>query len=219
MWTGTNLAASKVDQKQPLQKIGEALGANMVIMGTMQGSGDKIRIILKLEDVVNNKELWSQQFDGVTGDLFTLEDEIYNPLRLAMNVTPTNDERANAGVHATENIAAYDLYLKGQNAMRGQQDLKNVDAAMNFYQDALKSDAGFALAYAGLSEAGVVMFGKNIPSRAQKAIKARCAQFAYQLLARPQPMMVSAQQQRDDCGFRLSLVVFVARLVCARSPA
>jgi tetratricopeptide (TPR) repeat protein/TolB-like protein len=170
--TGTD-AASKVDQKQPLVKIGEALGANMVVQGTMQGSGDKIRIILKLEDVAGNKELWSQQFDGVTGDLFTLEDEIYNPLVSALNVNPTNDERANAGVHATENIAAYDLYLKGRNAMRGQQDLKNVDAAMSFYQDALKSDPGFALAYAGLSEASLVMYReKKDAFWAQKALAA-----------------------------------------------
>jgi tetratricopeptide (TPR) repeat protein/TolB-like protein len=170
--TGTD-AASKVNQKQPLVKIGEALGANMIVQGTMQGSGDKIRIILKLEDVANNKEIWSQQFDGVTGDLFTLEDEIYNPLVSALNINPTNDERANAGVHATENIAAYDLYLKGRNAMRGQQDLKNVDAAMNFYQDALKNDPGFALAYAGLSEASLVNYReKKDAFWAQKALAA-----------------------------------------------
>lgn len=170
--TGTD-AASKVNQKQPLMKIGEALGANMIVQGTMQGSGDKIRIILKLEDVANNKEIWSQQFDGVTGDLFTLEDEIYNPLVSALNINPTNDERANAGVHATENIAAYDLYLKGRNAMRGQQDLKNVDAAMNFYQDALKNDPGFALAYAGLSEASLVNYReKKDAFWAQKALAA-----------------------------------------------
>jgi eukaryotic-like serine/threonine-protein kinase len=170
--TGTD-AASKVNQKQPLVKIGEALGANMVVQGTMQGSGDKIRIILKLEDVADNKELWSQQFDGVTGDLFTLEDEIYNPLVSALNVNPTNDERANAGVHATENIAAYDLYLKGRNAMRGQQDPKNVEAAMNFYQEALKNDPGFALAYAGLSEASLVNYReKKDAFWSQKALAA-----------------------------------------------
>jgi eukaryotic-like serine/threonine-protein kinase len=166
-------AVAKVDLKQPLLKIAESVGANMVVQGTLQGSGDKIRIILKLEDVVNNKELWSQQFDGVTGDLFTLEDQIYNPLVSALNVNPTNDERASAGVHATENMAAYDLYLKGRNAMRGQQDLKNVDAAMNFYQEALKNDPGFALAYAGLSEASLAMYReKKDPFWAEKALAA-----------------------------------------------
>jgi serine/threonine-protein kinase len=166
-------AAAKVNQQLPLDKIGAALGANMVVQGTLQGSGDKIRIILKLQDVTAGKEVWSQQFDGVTGDLFTLEDEIYSPLVSALNVNLTNDERANASVHATENIAAYDLYLKGRNAMRGQQDLKNVDAAMNFYQDALKQDPGFALAYAGLSEASLVEYReKKDPFWAQKATAA-----------------------------------------------
>ena len=52
-------AASKVDQKQSLQKIARGLGANMLIQGMVQGNGDKIRIILNLEDVANGKRVWS----------------------------------------------------------------------------------------------------------------------------------------------------------------
>ena len=103
----------------------------------MQGSGDKIRIILKLEDVANDKQIWSQQFDGVTGDLFTLEDEIYNPLVSALNVNPTNDELAKAEQRSTENVAAYDLYLRGRNSLRGH-DAKSTQSALDFFDQALK---------------------------------------------------------------------------------
>ena len=140
-------AAAKVDQKQSFLKIGEALGANMVVQGTLQGSGDKIRIILKLEDVADGKQLWSQQFDGVTGDLFTLEDEIYNPLVSALNLNPTNEELAKAEARPTENVAAYDLYLRGRNALRGH-DAKSIQSALDFFDQALKNDRTFALAYA-----------------------------------------------------------------------
>jgi eukaryotic-like serine/threonine-protein kinase len=172
-------AAAKVNQKQPLVKIGEALGANMVVQGTMQGSGDKIRIILKLEDVANNKELWSQQFDGVTGDLFTLEDEIYNPLVSALSLNPTNEELAKAGERPTENVAAYDLYLRGRNSLRGH-DAKSIQSALDFFDQALKNDQSFALAYAGIADASLRMYGLTKDSLwTQKALAA--AQQAQQL--------------------------------------
>ena len=89
-------AADKADQKQPLQKIARALGANLLVQGVLQGSGDKIRIIVNLEDVADGKKLWSGQFDGIVGDMFTLEDQIYNQLVSGLDVNPTNDERASA---------------------------------------------------------------------------------------------------------------------------
>jgi tetratricopeptide (TPR) repeat protein len=165
-------AASKVDQKQPLVKIGEALGANMIVQGTMQGSGDKIRIILKLEDAANSKELWSQQFDGVTGDLFTLEDEMYNPLVSALNINPTNEELAKAGERPTENVAAYDLYLRGRNSLRGH-DAKSIQSALDFFDQALKNDQTFALAYTGIADASLRMYGLTKDSLwTQKALAA-----------------------------------------------
>jgi eukaryotic-like serine/threonine-protein kinase len=172
-------AASKVDQNQPIQKIAGELGVNMVVQGTLQGSGDKIRIILKLEDAVSGKQLWSQQFDGVTGDLFTLEDEIYNPLVSAMSLNPTNEELAKAGARPTENVAAYDLYLRGRNSLRGHGD-KSVQAALDFYDQALKADPTFALAYAGIADASLRMYSTKKDSFwTQKALAA--AQQAGQL--------------------------------------
>ncbi len=176
--TGTE-AAAKVDQKQPLLKIGESLGVNMIVRGTLQGSGDKIRIILMLQDVAAGKELWSQQFDGATGDLFTLEDEIYNPLVSALNLNPTNEELAKAEARPTENVAAYDLYLRGRNALRGH-DAKSIQSALDFFDRALKDDRTFALAYTGIADASLRMYGVRKDSLwTQKALAA--AQQAQQL--------------------------------------
>ena len=171
--------STKVDQNQPLSKIGGQLGANLLVQGTLQGSGDKIRIILKLEDVVQNKQIWTQQFDGVTGDLFTLEDEIYNPLVAALNLNPTNDELAKAEARPTENVAAYDLYLRGRNSMRGH-DEKSYQAALDLFDQALKNDRTFALAYTGIADASLQMYQlKKDSFWTQKALAA--AQQAQQL--------------------------------------
>jgi eukaryotic-like serine/threonine-protein kinase len=172
-------AAARVDQKQSLEKIGAALGANMIVQGTLQGSGDKIRIILKLEDVTSGKDVWSQQFDGVTGDLFTLEDEIYGPLTSALNLNPTNEELAKAEQRPTENVAAYDLYLRGRNALRGD-DVKSIEAALDFFNQSLSNDRTFALAYTGIADSSLRMYQVKRDSLwTQKALAA--AQQAQQL--------------------------------------
>lgn len=172
-------AAAKVDQKQSLQKIARNLGANMLVQGMIQGNGDKIRIILNLENVAEGKRVWSQQFDGVAGDLFTLEDQIYNHVVSAMNVTPTTEETAKAEARPTDNIAAYDLYLRGRNAIRGHEE-KNVSTALDYFNQALKQDPRFALAYTGLADASLRMYDiKKDSFWTQKALSA--AQQAQQL--------------------------------------
>ena len=172
-------AAAKADQKQSLQKIARNLGANMLVQGMIQGNGDKIRIILNLENVAEGKRVWSQQFDGVPADLFTLEDQIYNRVVSAMDVTPTTEETAKAETRPTDNIAAYDLYLRGRNSMRGHEE-KNVSTALDFFNQALKQDPRFALAYTGLADASLRMYDlKKDSFWTQKALSA--AQQAQQL--------------------------------------
>jgi tetratricopeptide (TPR) repeat protein len=61
-------------------------------------------------------------------------------------------------LHETENYSAYELYLKGRNAMRGQLDATNVKAAIGFYEEAVKQDPSFAVAYAGIADADLRMY-------------------------------------------------------------
>jgi serine/threonine-protein kinase len=149
-------AANKVDQKQPLQSIARSLGANLLVQGVLQAAGDKMRITMNLEDVADGKRLWSGEFDGVVGDLFTLEDQIYNQLVSGLSVNPTSDELATAQARPTDNVAAYDLYLRGRNSMRGD-DSKSMQSALDYFDQALKSDPKFALAYTGVADASLRM--------------------------------------------------------------
>jgi serine/threonine protein kinase/tetratricopeptide (TPR) repeat protein len=165
-------AADHVDQKQPLPKIARALGANLLVEGVLQASADKIRITMHLEDVADSKRLWSREFNGVVGDLFTLEDQIYNQLVSGLNINPTNDELAAAEARPTDNTTAYDLYLRGRNSMRGD-DSKSMQAALDYFDQALKADPKFALAYAGIADASLRMNGiKKDSLWTQKALAA-----------------------------------------------
>jgi tetratricopeptide (TPR) repeat protein/predicted Ser/Thr protein kinase len=154
----SSAAAAKTDPKTPLSQVAKELGVNLVVHGTVQGSGDNLRVTVNLDNVAENRLVWSQEFAGVTGDLLTIEDHIYARLVDALALKPSNEELARATAHPTQNIEAYDSYLKGRNALRGEQDLKNVRSAIGFFEQALKKDSGFALAYAGVADASLIMY-------------------------------------------------------------
>jgi eukaryotic-like serine/threonine-protein kinase len=152
----SNAAAEKMSDKDPTEKVARALGANLIVTGMVQGSADRMRIIVNLDDVTSGKRTWSQEFSGVTKDLLSIEDQISGQLVTALAVNPTNEELAKASARPTENVAAYDLYLHGRNALRGH-DAKSIQSAMDFFNQALKEDPSFALAYTGIADASLRM--------------------------------------------------------------
>jgi serine/threonine-protein kinase len=154
----SSTAAAKMDPKTPLPQVAKALGVNLIVHGTVQGSGDNLRVTINLDNVAENRLVWSKEFAGVTGDLLTIEDQIYAQLVDVLALKPSNAELARATAHPTQNIEAYESYLKGRNALRGQQDLKNVRTAISFFEQALKKDSSFALAYAGVADASLMMY-------------------------------------------------------------
>jgi eukaryotic-like serine/threonine-protein kinase len=163
-----------------LDKIGRELGANLILDGMVQGAPDRMRIILNLENVPENRRVWSGEFSGMSDDLLTLEDQIYGKVVAALELNPGASETSRAALHPTENLQAYDLYLRGRNAMRQQQDSKSVQQAIEDYQQAIGKDPNFALAYAGLADSSLRMYEINRENLwAQRALGA--AQQAEQL--------------------------------------
>ena len=172
-----HLLSAETSRKGPapasLDQVARELNANLILEGTVQESGGRIAIVTNLHDMTSGKLLWSQEFPGVPGDLLTLEDDIYSQLVTVLKLSPSNQELALATRHPTENLEAYDLYLKGRDAIRGQQDPKNIEAAIDYYHQALQKDSGFALAYAGLADASRLMyFAKRDHTWAEKALEA-----------------------------------------------
>ena len=151
-------AIEGVDLKQSHAKLARELGSNLLVTGTVQGNDSRISIIIKLEDPIARKTIWSKEYPGSLNDLLTMQEQMFSGLVDALNVTPSSEERAKSIARPTQNIAAYDSYLKGRNALRGQQDRQNIEAAMNFFNEALRQDPRFALAFAGLSDASMAMY-------------------------------------------------------------
>ena len=150
-------ATDRVDPNHPLSRIARELGSNVLVTGTVQGDAERISIVINVEEPLVERRVWTKQFAGAPTDLLTLQDQIFAGLVEALEVTPSTEAQAHVS-RPTNNIEAYDLYLKGRNAMRRQQDPRNVEAAVRLYEDALQVDPRFALAFAGLADASLQMY-------------------------------------------------------------
>jgi serine/threonine protein kinase/tetratricopeptide (TPR) repeat protein len=165
-------AAAKINAADPMPKIAHQLGSKLIVQGSMQSAGDKIDVVLRLSDA-NGKQLWTKDFPGVRQDLLTIEDQIYNDLATALELKPTDEELTRNALRPTDNVSAYELYLKGRDILRGKRDLKRVQSAVDLYEQAIQKDASFALAYAGLADASLVMYDlSSDPVWSQKALSA-----------------------------------------------
>jgi eukaryotic-like serine/threonine-protein kinase len=157
----SNTAVAKVSDKDPMEKTARELGSNLLVTGMVQGSAQNMRIIVNLDDVTSGKRTWSQEFSGVSKDLLSIEDQISAQLVTALAVNPTNEEMAHAAERPTNNSEAYDLYLKGNQALKGPDTTKAAQSAIDFFEQSTKQDPSFALAYTGLADASLLMYRTN----------------------------------------------------------
>ncbi len=151
-------ALEKVNLSQPEEAIGKQLGANLLVRGTVQGEGDRIKVDAQIYNIAKRTALWSKSYERVVGDLFTLEDEISNDTEKALDVKPTIEERERAEPAPTQNLAAYDLYLQGRDILKKHRDEGNVKTALGLFDQALKKDDSFALAWTGVADASLLLY-------------------------------------------------------------
>lgn len=156
-------AAEKANPKDPPEKIATELGANLLVRGTVHGAmlqdkAQKIGVIVSLDDASTGRPLWSGEVSGMVQDILTLEDQMSSKLVSALELKTSGSELERAGAHPTENVEAYDLYLKGRNARRREHGPKDIQTAIDFFDAALKKDPNFALAYTGLADSSLAMY-------------------------------------------------------------
>ncbi len=167
------VALQTVDLTQPLASIAQKVGANLVVHGSIQGEGDHISVTANIQNVELHKWVWSKSFSGVQQDLLTIEDEIGTDVIHALDVKPTEAERDRTPGQPTQNIEAYDLYLKGRDLLKNRGNDKNTTAALELFEQACAKDPSFALAWTGVADASLKMYSLQHESFwAEKALAA-----------------------------------------------
>ena len=138
--------------EQDPQAAGRELGVESVLDGSLQRAADRIRLTARLINVVDGASLWVGTFDEKATDVFAVQDAISERVAGALAVPLSNEERQHLTKRYTENIEAYDLYLKGRYYWN-KLIPPEVRRSIQFFQQAIDLDPTYALAYAGIAEA------------------------------------------------------------------
>ncbi len=157
--------------EQDSRAAGRELGVESILDGTMQIWGDRIRISAKLLRTSDGKQLWARQFDEKFTDIFVVQDSISEQVAAALKIRLGGKEKK----HSTENVEAYQLYMKGRYhiAKGTPSDLRR---SIPYFQQAIDIDPGYALAYTGLSQAYGVLGSTGDMPPAEAVPKGRAAQ-------------------------------------------
>jgi serine/threonine-protein kinase len=170
-----NAVSAAVKRQNDPKKIARALGVKLFLQGTVtSGSGDSIAIAITLGDAANDGRILLQQaFTGKRDDLLTLEDRIFSQVLNTLDIKQSTEELANSKVRPTVDIKAYEFYMKGRNLWRDSHNSRDLQNAIGFFNQAIKLDPQFALAYAGLADADRRMWDQtNDGAWTQKALSA-----------------------------------------------
>ena len=145
--------------------IGEALKVGYMLEGSVRKSGNKMRITSQLIDIQNGQHLWAERFDRNVDDIFELQNEISNKIVEALKVSLTESEKESLQENPTDDLRAYDFYMRGRESLN-KRGRRNNEQAMQMFEKAIFLDKNFAAAYAGLAEAYSYMYelydGKTI---------------------------------------------------------
>lgn len=129
-----------------VRQVGRELGVRYVLEGSVRKAGTKVRITGQLIDTSTSVHLWADRFDGEIADVFTLQDQVTACVvgAIAPKVERAEIERTKR--KRTENLDAYDYYLRGMAAMQ-QWTRQGNDEALAHFGEAVQVDPGFATAY------------------------------------------------------------------------
>jgi len=140
----------------PVQ-IGQQLKAAYVLTGTLRRAGNRLRITTQLVDTHTDFPLWSERYDREMKDVFEVQDEIARKIAEALRVTLSPQELEALAIKPTENLQAYDLYLRGKRYAR-RQTRQDLEFALQMFESAVAMDPNFALAYAACANACAMFY-------------------------------------------------------------
>jgi serine/threonine-protein kinase len=138
------------DRKEEPKAIGEKLGVTTLLEGTVRKQGDRVRIVAELINAADGIELWTRTFDRELKDIFAVQQEIAAAVASSLKATLLGaDQRASANPKTAE---AHNAYLQGHYYFQ-RRNLEDYRKAVGHYNEAIRLDPDYALAYAERSEA------------------------------------------------------------------
>ena len=138
-------------------QVGQQLKAAYALTGSLRRSGNRLRITTQLVDTSTDFPLWSERYDREMKDVFEVQDEIARKIAEALRITLSPQELEALAIKPTENLQAYDLYLRGKRYAR-RQTRQDLEFALQMFENAVAMDPSFALAYAACANACAMFY-------------------------------------------------------------
>ncbi len=138
------------------QKIGRDLGVGAVLVGRIQPRGDLLTVQTELVDVANGSQLWGEQYNRKLSDLLAVQEDISREISGRLRLRLTGEEKTRVAKRPTENIEAYQLYLKGRYYWNKRTE-EGFHKAIEYFSEATEKDRNYGLAHAGLADSYILL--------------------------------------------------------------
>ena len=135
-----------------IHEIGRALDVGKILEGSVRTAGERLRVTAQLINVEDASHVWSEQFDRQKEDVFAIQDEISARIVEALRIRLVGKKAVGAGERHTDDVEAYHLFLKGQHSWY-RRESDSLQKAAAFFEEAVRKDPGYVLAYLGLANA------------------------------------------------------------------
>jgi TolB-like protein len=146
-----------------VRDMGKMLNVEKVLEGSVRKSGNRLRITAQLVNVADGYHLWSEKFDREMEDIFAIQDEISLAIVDNLEVSLLKKEKEALLKRYTEDLEAYNLYLKGIYFLR-MYTAEGFQEAIKYFELTLQKDPNYALAYYGLAEVFyAISYWANVP--------------------------------------------------------
>ena len=140
------------ERKEEPKTIGEKLGVSTLLDGTVRKQGDRVRIVAELVNAADGIQLWTRTFDRELKDIFAVQEEIAKAVAESLKVTLLGSQDRPAQRGAPSNVEAHNAYLQGHFLFL-RRNLEDYRKAVGYFDQAIRLDPDYALAYAERSEA------------------------------------------------------------------
>jgi TolB-like protein/Flp pilus assembly protein TadD len=161
----TSVMQYRADAKRDLRQIANALGVANILEGTVRRATNRVRITIELVDARTDQTIWSESYDRDLTDIFAIQSEVAQTIASKLTATLSPEEKKRIEAKPTENLEAYDLYLRGKelvlntqvNAIFGDVS-ESLREAVALLEQAVRLDPKFTLAYCASAEAHDILY-------------------------------------------------------------
>jgi len=163
-------------EEKTMKQIGEELGAQYVLDGSVRKSGSQLRISVQLIDAKKDSYLWAEKYDGTLNEIFKIQERVAAKIVKALKMRLTPNEQKKLKKRPTENAEAYQLYLRGR-FFWNKRSKESLLTAIKYFEQAIQKDPKYARAWAGIADSYNLLSEYGGISRKETSVKALAAAY------------------------------------------